>query len=190
PKVGDAKQFPIYSGYVVATPSREDSPAVHVPYIGLKGKVRDVPIMDSDLGLPMAGVRKENGDIEEIPKDFVFNFKDAAPAVVVRFASHTPNFTIRIHDAKTDKFLGYVVSGSDIALGATGRMTNLNDGKYSSATFSWRGLVLQTADLTSKPVQLGAGSYKIFVASQRKLTKGAYPADYEIFDMGIFNVSA
>ncbi|KAK5820738.1 peptidase S8/S53 domain-containing protein [Linnemannia elongata] len=190
PKVGDAKQFPIYSGYVVATPSREDSPAVHVPYIGLKGKVRDVPIMDSDLGLPMAGVRKENGDIEEIPKDFVFNFKDAAPAVVVRFASHTPNFTIRIHDAKTDKFLGYVVSGSDIALGAMGRMTNLNDGKYSSATFSWRGLVLQTADLTSKPVQLGAGSYKIFVASQRKLTKGAYPADYEIFDMGIFNVSA
>ncbi|KAG9061756.1 hypothetical protein KI688_006907 [Linnemannia hyalina] len=191
PKAGNAKHFPIYSGYVVATPSREDSPAVHVPYIGLKGKVRNVPIMDTDLGLPLAGVRRQNGDLEDIPsEDFIFNFKTAAPAVIVRFASHTPNFTIRIHDAKTDKFLGYVVSGSNVALGATGRMTNQDEGKYSAATFDWRGFVLQTEDLSSKPVKLGAGSYKIYVASQRKLTKGAYPADFEVFGLGTFNVSA
>ncbi|KAG0379375.1 hypothetical protein BGX24_000638, partial [Mortierella sp. AD032] len=96
PKNGDAKQFPIYSGYVVATPATEGSPSVHVPYIGLKGKVANVPIIDTDLGLPMAFVTKENGEVSEIPsKDFSFNFKTAAPSIVVRFASHTPLFTIR-----------------------------------------------------------------------------------------------
>ncbi|KAG0352642.1 hypothetical protein BGX24_007506, partial [Mortierella sp. AD032] len=50
--------------------------------------------------------------------------------------------------------------------------------------------VLETEDLTAKPVQLPAGKYQLVVASQRKLSKGVYPADYEIFDMGSFNVVA
>jgi hypothetical protein len=193
PKAGNADQFPIYSGYVVATPSREDSPAVHVPYIGLKGKVRNVPIMDTDLGFPVLAVQKEGGT-EELPTPpgkVNWSFKNAAPAIFVRFASHTPNFTIRVHDAKTSKFLGYVVSGSNIALGQNGRMVNLDDEKKPSANkYDWHGLVLPTEDLSTKPVQLGAGSYKIYVASQRKLTKGAYPGDFEVFDLGTFDIAA
>jgi hypothetical protein len=173
--------------------SREDSPAVHVPYIGLKGKVRNVPIMDTDLGFPVLAVQKEGGT-EELPTPpgkVNWSFKNAAPAIFVRFASHTPNFTIRVHDAKTSKFLGYVVSGSNIALGQNGRMVNLDDEKKPSANkYDWHGLVLPTEDLSTKPVQLGAGSYKIYVASQRKLTKGAYPGDFEVFDLGTFDIAA
>ncbi|KAF9575948.1 hypothetical protein EC968_000910 [Mortierella alpina] len=43
PKAGKAAHFPIYSGYVVATPSSKGSVAVHVPYTGLKGDVSQVP---------------------------------------------------------------------------------------------------------------------------------------------------
>ncbi|KAG0270779.1 hypothetical protein BGZ95_001539, partial [Linnemannia exigua] len=139
PKKGDAKQFPLYSGYVVATPATEGSPSVHVPYIGLKGK-----------------------------------------------------FTIRVFNPTTKKFLGYVVSGfNGAALFPTGRQSNLdNDGNPSSVLFDWHGQVLESEDPTAKPIQLPAGKYQLVVASQRKLSKGAYPADYEIFDMGSFNVIA
>ncbi|KAF9121172.1 hypothetical protein BGW39_010785 [Mortierella sp. 14UC] len=127
PKAGDAKQFPLYSGYVVATPSTEGSPSVHVPYIGLKGQVRH----------------------------------------------------------------GYAISATNgAALGPTGRQRNLTDGQLSVVLYDWHGLVLESEDVTAEPVQLGPGAYNIVVASMQKLTKGVYPADYEIFDLGKFTVSA
>lgn len=187
PKAGNAAQFPLYSGYVVATPSSEGSPAVHVSYIGLKGSVKKIPIMDSDAGLPVLVVRKDDGELSDVPsKDYVFNYKTAAPTVIVRFASHTPNFTIRIHDAKTKEFLGYMVSGqSGAAHFPTGRMTDLDgEGQSSVAVFDWHGMVLPTGVSGEKPVLLPASTYNLIVASQQKLTKGKYPQDFEVYDLG------
>ncbi|KAG0379376.1 hypothetical protein BGX24_000639 [Mortierella sp. AD032] len=87
-KNGDAKQFPLYSGFVVATPSTEGSPSVHVPYIGFKGDAHQVPIIDTDLGFPILTATQANGTMIDIPhKDFHFHFKTAAP--IVRYGSHT-----------------------------------------------------------------------------------------------------
>ncbi|KAF9943317.1 hypothetical protein BGZ65_001109, partial [Modicella reniformis] len=52
PKNGSAEQFPIYSGYIVATPDSQGGVAVHVPYTGLKGDISKVPIMDTSLEFP------------------------------------------------------------------------------------------------------------------------------------------
>ncbi|KAG0284734.1 hypothetical protein BGZ97_008073 [Linnemannia gamsii] len=183
PKNGDAKHFPLYSGYVIATPSNEGSPAVHVPYIGLKGAVRDVPMIDTDVGAPGLAYTKSNG---------AFNFKTAAPTIQVRYGSHSPDATIRVHDAKTDAFLGFVNSrkwGS--AFGATGRMTMLDEyHNLNIRNYDWHGQVFKTADPTATPVLLPAGAYKLVVASQKKLTKGVYPADFEIFELPTVNVTA
>ncbi|KAG0276751.1 hypothetical protein BGZ95_007097 [Linnemannia exigua] len=191
PKNGDAKHFPIYSGYVVATPSNEGSPAVHVPYIGLKGDVRNVPIIDKDAGLPVV-FAKANGKYEVPTANYEFNFKTSFPSVAVRYGSHTPNASIRIFDAKTKTFLGYVNSRNfGAAVGPSGRMVNLDKfNQLNVRRFDWRGEVFATEDITAKPVQLAAGSYNIVVASQKKLTKGAYPADFEIYDLGNVKVVA
>ncbi|KAI8601648.1 peptidase S8/S53 domain-containing protein, partial [Dissophora ornata] len=52
PKSGNADEFPLYSGYIIATPASMDGVAVHIPYTGLKGDVSKVPIMDTDNKFP------------------------------------------------------------------------------------------------------------------------------------------
>ncbi|KAH7039182.1 peptidase S8/S53 domain-containing protein [Linnemannia elongata] len=191
PKVGNAAQFPLYSGFVVATPATEGSPSVHVPYIGLKGDVSKMPIMDTDLGFPSLAVTQANGTVINVPtSNFVFNFKTAAPTIIVRYGSHSPDGTIRVIDATTKKFLGYVFTAWwGAAFGPTGRNANLDaNGKYDARQYAWRGEVWAAVNATA-PVQLGPGSYNIVVANQKKLTKGAYPADYEVFDLGTVEVS-
>ncbi|KAK3838064.1 MAG: peptidase S8/S53 domain-containing protein [Linnemannia gamsii] len=85
-----ANKFPLYSGFVVATPSTEGSPSVHVPYIGFKGDAHQVPIIDTDLGFPILTVTQANGTMIDVPhKDFNFNFKTAAPTAIVHHGSHT-----------------------------------------------------------------------------------------------------
>jgi hypothetical protein len=192
PKAGNAAQLPLYSGYVVATPTTEGSPSVHVPYIGLKGDVRKMPIMDTDLGLPTFAVAQANGTVVKVSTpDYVFNFKTAAPTIIVRYGSHTPDGTIRVLDGKTKKFLGYVfTSWWGAAFGPIGRNANLDaNGMHDARQYDWRGEVWEADDATA-PVQLGPGDYNIVVASQKKLTKGVYPADYEVFDLGTISVSA
>ncbi|KAG9060952.1 hypothetical protein KI688_007779 [Linnemannia hyalina] len=193
PKKGNAKQFPLYSGYVIATPSNEGSPAVHVPYIGLKGAVRDVPMIDASVGAPGLAYTKASGAIADLPEGkFTFNFKTAAPTIQVRYGSHSPDATIRVYDAKTKAFLGFVNSRMEgPAFGATGRMTNLDENSnLSIRNFDWHGQVFKTENSTATPVQVAAGSYNLVVASQKKLTKGAYPADFEIFELPTVIVSA
>ncbi|KAF9095615.1 hypothetical protein BGX29_008952 [Mortierella sp. GBA35] len=185
PKNGKATEFPLYSGYVVATPSREDSVAVHVPYIGLKGDIRDVPIMDTDLKFPKITATKPFA-VEEVPvgAKYNFSFRSAAPTVNVRYGSHTPDATIRVFDDKK-KFLGFISTTGGPAFGATGRYPNVDkDNNLVYSSFVWRGKVFETEDTTKAAIQLGAGTYNLVVASQKKFTKGAYPADFEIFDLG------
>ncbi|KAF9339164.1 hypothetical protein BGZ91_006842 [Linnemannia elongata] len=194
PKNGDAKHFPLYSGYVIATPSNEGSPAVHVPYIGLKGAVRDVPMIDTDVGAPGLASINAKGEIAEVatPATFAFNFNTAAPTIQLRYGSHSPDATIRVYDAKTNTFLGFVNSRIwGPAFGATGRMTTHDeDGNINIRNYDWHGQVFKTEDATTTPVLLTAGSYNLVVASQKKLTKGAYPADFEIINLPTITVSA
>lgn len=53
PATGKAEQFPLYSGYIIATPSGKDSVSVRIAYAGVKGDIAKVPIVDSDLGFPV-----------------------------------------------------------------------------------------------------------------------------------------
>ncbi|KAG0296526.1 hypothetical protein BGZ96_009229 [Linnemannia gamsii] len=84
----------------------EDYPSVHVPYMGLKGKVRDVPIMDFHDGNPNLVAHNEQGEISAVPHQYYFfSCKTAAPTSLIQFASRTPNFTFRVHQLTTKEFL-------------------------------------------------------------------------------------
>lgn len=183
PTAGNAAQFPIYSGFVVATPQKGNV-AVHVPYTGLKGDVSKVPIMDTTKGFPAALLADAEGNLKDIPADFTFDLKNNRPVFMTRLGSHTPDFTIRVFDNKK-VFRGYVnTANAGNAYGWSGRQKNLDDeGKLVYTPWVWTGKVMTSTNATA-PVTLAAGTYEIVVASQKKLTKGTYPADYEIFNLG------
>ncbi|KAF9301220.1 hypothetical protein BGZ74_006959 [Mortierella antarctica] len=185
PKAGKATAFPLYSGYVIATPSSKGGVAVSVPYTGIKGDISRVPIMDTDTGFPTMGYLNSTHDFNEIPKGFTFDLKKDTPVVLTRLASHTPDRQIRIYDANK-KFAGFLFSGNNgAAFGKRGRDTNLDqEGNMIFDLWSWKGQVVATANVTAVPSTLPAGTYSVVVASQRKFTKGVYPADFEVFDLG------
>ncbi|KAG0234694.1 hypothetical protein BGW42_006314 [Actinomortierella wolfii] len=190
PKTGKASEWPIYSGFIVAKPHTKGSVPVSIPYGGVKGDISKVPIMDTSLGLP-AMFKLVGNDISPVPKGYKFDLKKELPAVITRLGSHSPDRTIRVYD-KTKKFLGYLyseTSGGAKPFGPVGRDLNVDDyGQLVFTTWGWDGRVL--ADKTSTaPVQLPAGSYNIVVASQKKFTKGNYPADFEVFDLGSYEIS-
>ncbi|KAF9407316.1 hypothetical protein BGZ76_006134, partial [Entomortierella beljakovae] len=188
PKKSNASNFPIYSGYVVATPEKGNVP-VNVPYTGLKGDVSKVPIIDTDLGFPGLALRNSTDGINDIPKDFVFDLSKDKPVVQTRLGSHTPSFSVRVFDSKKDfkGFLDSDVSGSAYSPWS-GRQKNVDDhGNLVFTTWTWNGKVLPSTNATAS-VALPSGTYSLVVASQKKLTKGAYPNDFEIFALGDVNI--
>lgn len=193
PKKGKASEFPIYSGYVIATPNSKSGIPVHVPYTGLKGDVSKVPMQDTAQGFPDLMSQKD-WQVSAIPANTTFDLTDpenaeTLPVVVSRLGSHTPDFTIRVFDSKK-KFVGFLFS-SDIgrAFGWAGRVNNQSfHGKLMFSRWTWQGQVITAADPTLAPVTVPSGTYQIVVASQKKLTKGVYPADYEVFDMGNISI--
>ncbi|KAG0351600.1 hypothetical protein BGZ54_003181, partial [Gamsiella multidivaricata] len=191
PKNGKAADWPLYSGFVVATPRTKGGVAVHIPYTGVKGDIRNVPIQDTSLGFPALQMVNSTGQLNDVPKGFTFDLKDNKPVVLSRFGSHSPDATIRIFDSNK-KFVGFLTStDGGAAFGATGRMTNVDSttGQLVFAQYTWEGQVLAAENATLAPTTLAAGSYDIVVASQKKLTKGNYPGDFEIFDLGTVKIA-
>ncbi|KAG0345200.1 hypothetical protein BGZ54_005625, partial [Gamsiella multidivaricata] len=196
PKNGNAAEWPLYSGFVVATPHSEGGVAVHIPYTGIKGDIRDVPMQDTSLGFPMLKMIDQSGELVDANRDYTFNLKNDKLVVLTRFGSHSPDATIRIYDG--DNFVGFLTSNDGgAAFGATGRMKNVDSttGQLIYTRYTWDGLVLPAENATLAPIQLPTipdeiRPYRIIVASQKKLTKGNYPEEFEIFDLGEVNLIA
>ncbi|KAF9969928.1 hypothetical protein BGZ73_007506 [Actinomortierella ambigua] len=184
PKTGKAAEWPLYSGYIIADPVTKGLISVSIPYGGIKGNVSKIPIMDTTVGFPKL-VKYANATLETIPNGYKFDFTKEKAAVLTRLGSHSPDRSIRIFD-RTNKFVGYLYSESTNAkaFGPTGRDMNLTyDGQLVFTTWQWDGRVL-TDRTSTAPVQLPSGTYRVVVASQYKFTKGSYPSDYEVFNLG------
>ncbi|KAF9276935.1 hypothetical protein BGZ74_003488, partial [Mortierella antarctica] len=186
PKAGNAAHFPIYSGYVIATPASKGGVEVQVPYTGVKGDIAKVPIADQDMGFPRFAIYNAQNEVvsDEVTGDLVADMKTTFPGVMIRLGSHTPDRQIRVYDDKKE-FRGFVSSTfAGPAFGYAGRNENVDsEGNLAMAQFIWRGRVFASANATA-PVQLPSGTYSIVAASQHKLSKGAYPADFEVFNLG------
>ncbi|KAG0351065.1 hypothetical protein BGZ54_003432, partial [Gamsiella multidivaricata] len=193
PKRGKAADWPLYSGFVVATPRSEGGVAVHIPYTGIKGDIRDMPIQDTSLGFPkLKRLDISTGQPVERHLD-----RDDKPVILSRFGSHSPDATIRIYDGFAGgDFIGFLTSkDGGPAFGAAGRTKNVDSttGQLAFTQYTWEGLVLPAENTTLAPIRLPISPenstspfhyYRIVVASQKKLTKGNYLEDFEIFDLG------
>ncbi|KAF9429215.1 hypothetical protein BGZ76_001647 [Entomortierella beljakovae] len=194
PADGDASHFPLYSGYVVATPTVSNSSvAVSIPYIGLKGNVSEVPIMDTDGGFPIVeSVDINSGNTSSLShitvvngvRTYAFDFNSTRPIIQTRLGSHSPSLEIRVYDLE-DTFLGYVNSFDKNAVGPIGRNRNINEisGGLDITNWIWDAKVVKSSNVT-ETTQLPSGEYKFVVATQRKFTPGNYPQDYEVYNIG------
>ncbi|KAG0332563.1 hypothetical protein BG004_001194, partial [Podila humilis] len=187
PSAGNAAHFPIYSGYVVATPKSKGGVVVQVPYTGVKGDIAKVPIADTDLGFPRFALYNGNNELidGEVKGDLTVDMKTQFPAVLVRLGSHTPSREIRVYDAKKT-FVGYVNSAiGGPAFGHAGRHTNKDSttGELVFNTYIWKGQVFASTNATA-PILLPSGTYSLVAAFQHKLSAGVYPQNYEIHELG------
>ncbi|KAG0310638.1 hypothetical protein BGZ99_000256, partial [Dissophora globulifera] len=186
PKKGDATQWPIYSGYVIATPKTVGSVAVHVPYTGLKGDFSQIPIQDTDAAWPQLDVRDVNGNLIPVAPGTQLDVSgptiEYLPVIAVREVSPTPRFTIRVYDQR-HVFQGYLYSPdlgvANVTLGRTS-----TDGPEQ---WTWLGQIVRDGDSTV--ITLPSTGFRLEVASQRKYTPGVYPQDFEIFDLGVWFIT-
>ncbi|KAF9999249.1 hypothetical protein BGZ80_006610, partial [Entomortierella chlamydospora] len=153
------------------------------------GDIRKVPIEDTDLGFPALQVSDGNGGYKDIPANTVFDLTTVnatVPIVLSRLGSHTPDFTIRVFDSNKKNFIGYLVSNDQgSAVGYRGRDADVDEttGELVFEPYTWQGGVIASENSTTT-VTVPSGTYDIVVASQKKFTKGHYPSDYEVFDLG------
>ncbi|KAF9360577.1 hypothetical protein BGX26_008720 [Mortierella sp. AD094] len=202
PSSGDASNYPLYSGYIIATPTlSNNSLPVHVPYIGMKGNISQVPIMDTNSNFPnimslditsgnlTSFSNKTSANNNQNPSGnlttYSFDFNSTRPVIQTRLGSHSPSLEIRVFDGQ-DNLLGYMssVETETAVVGPTGRNKNVDDnGNMDLSNWVWDGKVMKTANSTDATA-LDAGTYKVVVAAQRKFTNGTYPQDYEIYTIG------
>lgn len=196
PSSGDASQFPLYSGFVVATPATAGAIAVHVPYTGMKGDVRNVPMMDTASGFPeMMMVSASGRSLVSIPRNVAFDLTHpgatVVPVILTRLGSHSPDLTIRVYTDK-NQFAGFMSSPTKgPAFGTSGRQMNIdaetNEKEFSG--FDWEGEIYLVENATTTAHQIvPSGTYNIVVAAQKKFTKGKYPDDFEVYKLGSLTV--
>ncbi|KAG0308093.1 hypothetical protein BGZ99_001270 [Dissophora globulifera] len=93
---------------------------------------------------------------------------------------------IRVFDTQ-NVFLGYLSSPdlgvADVALGRDKQNDSI--GAIVDA-WTWVGDVMPEGATALLP--LPSGAYRVEVASQKEFTPGVYPQDFEIFDLGTYNI--
>ncbi|CAO3565776.1 unnamed protein product [Mortierella alpina] len=186
PSTGKAEEFPFYSGYIVATPQGKNAVPVRIPYAGLKGDVAKVPISDTKFGVPLLMVNnKKTGKLTTIPKGYKIDWTTETPVVFSRLGSHTPEYSIRLFEAASGKQVGFVGTQYGVIATEFGRTKNIDSktGKPAYRTFSWINGQVYADKNATVATTVPAGEYKVVVASQHKLSKGQYPADFEVFEV-------
>ncbi|KAG0285018.1 hypothetical protein BGZ98_005691, partial [Dissophora globulifera] len=194
PKSGKASQFPLYSGFVVATPKSKGGIAVHVPYTGIKGSISKVPIFDVDNGLPAVLLINDGQFYEPPTGDFTYDLVNDFPAVITRLGSHTPDLQLRVYSADMSTFLGFIsTTNRGAAFGWQGRDKNVDtNGQFVFNTWIWGGQVFKAENLDTPPKQLAAGTYRIVAGAQRKFRPNKdFPSaqNFEVYDLGVYKIA-
>ncbi|KAF9387278.1 hypothetical protein CPC16_007137 [Podila verticillata] len=181
PSTGKAAEFPVYSGYIVATPSGKGAIPVRIPYAGLKGDLAKIPIFDAKLpGVLQIGEDPE--DLEPVTKGQKLDFTKYV-SVAARLGSHSPELRFTLVEKNSDKIVGFLSTDAGLAAFPSGRNTNLNKAnKPDMWAFRWLGGKVFPNKTSKTSVSVPAGVYKVVVSAQRKNTIGG-AADFEHFDL-------
>jgi len=95
----------------------------------------------------------------------------------------------RLHDYGTDRLVGYLDTLSGIGASSNGRDRDIfPNGQPVFETTDWIDGQIYTDRDGKEATTAGAGKYKVVVAAQRKLSKGAYPKDFEVYEVAVITL--
>nr|XP_018263216.1 peptidase [Kwoniella dejecticola CBS 10117]OBR85374.1 peptidase [Kwoniella dejecticola CBS 10117] len=98
----DAKQFPIYSGFIEISGGSNN---VRVPYLGVASKMRDMPVLDPTpyyLGINTPTILDASGNVQSSSGQS-YNFQNGSyPTVIYRLVGGTPLLLIDLIDSKAN----------------------------------------------------------------------------------------
>ncbi|KAI8872247.1 subtilisin-like protein, partial [Ramicandelaber brevisporus] len=181
-------QWWIYSGYIRLTPtavtankpySTKSTLAtlnpIHVPYIGMKGNYRAMPIFDFDVAgkyPSLLSVKTKKPPLPSPVAPFlpVFTMVDRdLVAVGVRNLHPTRQLNVRVLDAATNTSLGFIEDGYQKWYGR-------NDHSPGNAVtwFVWKGGVIQGVDRPDGPDNLFGAKSVNTTAEARPVPDGTY----------------
>lgn len=155
----------IYGGYLVVSPQGASLKPVHIPYIGMVGNMKDLPIFDTANGYPVI----QNSDYSLLgPKDigvYSMNGSDF-PTIVTRLLTGTAHIKIEIVNPKAKKVVGSLAYNPMYDSPSSWLVRNTVDalqGDGINTTWVWDGRVIPAGH--AKPVDVPNGIYHIVLSA-------------------------
>ncbi|KAI9597756.1 peptidase S8/S53 domain-containing protein [Syncephalis fuscata] len=166
PKNLPAAEHWVYSGYIVintATSATANitNDAVHVPYLGMKGNLKDLHVMKQRQ------IAYQTATYQIADNDF--------PELVYRIEYPTRKVQARVYNATTRKLLGLIP-------GSLTEWVGRNDNSPGNAVsvIQWPG-TLVTLDARQRTSDLPDGKYYVELMALRPYGKAHHDADYDIW---------
>ncbi|KAI8052884.1 peptidase S8/S53 domain-containing protein [Syncephalis plumigaleata] len=184
-RLPDAEKW-IYSGYVVVDPISNNTSqcsskassqeAVHVPYMGMKGRLRDVHVFRTPGPYPFLRNLSNNVQISQPNETATYTMKDFDfPWVYIRLEYATRYAFVRVHQADDQQLLGLVPDSISELL-----TRNDDTADNRELALPWMGGV-ETTDGNHTVSNLPNGRYYLRVMALRPFGDINNDNDYDIW---------
>ncbi|GAN05471.1 subtilisin-like serine protease PR1C [Mucor ambiguus] len=178
PPKTNPKDHVFYGGFIhIKSKQQSTGKDLKVPYFGVVGKQKELPIFDAGFPTIIDQKSKEYG-----PKDtFTFDrsVANSAPISVLRLLTPSPKINAELLDAKTNKVLGQFVTGLEYV----GRNFLTGDQIYTQ--LAWDGTYVP-ASISHAPLPIAAveGTYKFRFTALKLLGNPKEKKDWESWTSG------
>lgn len=189
----DPKQHIMYGGYIqLKSGNHSRTHDLSVPYFGVSGKQKDLPVLDSSTPFIVDGV---NSTIIYSASDtLVFNQSSTndqpAPQLAIRFLTGTRRVLYELVDVINRTVTGYVFPPSSylprntLGIGTTVYLHPLQGIYYATTTTPWPSSSDSLVDDEDHAFLIPAGTYRIRIRALHLFGNPNDPNDYESRETG------
>ncbi|ORX48325.1 subtilisin-like protein [Hesseltinella vesiculosa] len=180
PPKTDPKEHIMYGGYVQFKATTPSTPDVTVPYFGIVGRQKDLPIFDE--GTPFLS-NDAQGD-STIPNNQTIiihsnaNSNDSAVYIITRFVTPSPLFQAHVLDAKSGKVVGAAVPDQPFTPRNTFKPDNQID------VFGFDGTVYSATGSQAKAKPLPKGTYVLKLQALHMFGNPKKTSDWDSWTSG------
>ncbi|KAI7904209.1 peptidase S8/S53 domain-containing protein [Cokeromyces recurvatus] len=178
PPKTNPKDHIFYGGFIHLESGRKSkSKDLHIPYFGVVGVQKTLPIFDE--GYP--DLLDQSSVVYPKSKTYVFDRSDSstAPIIALRLLTPTAQIKAEIFEAKTNKKLGYFMTGLDYI----GR--NFLTGDSIITPFIWDGTYVPSSISNAPlPIPVADGTYYLKLSALKNLGDPSNTKDWETWTSG------
>ncbi|KAI7890620.1 peptidase S8/S53 domain-containing protein [Mucor mucedo] len=170
-----------YGGYIhVVSKQKSSGKDIKVPYFGVVGSQKTLPIFDTESGFPT--VIDQSGNEYGAKDVFTFDrsIKNSEPVAVIRLLTPSKTIKAELLNATTKKVVGVFLTGLDY----NGRnFLNSDDNQYS--TYIWDGTYIPSSMPDAPlPIPAPAGTYVLRLSALKLFGNPKTKKDWETWTSG------